>query len=299
MVTADLKITRTHAFFMIMGGFHYFKGSPDKEGAPCKAVHPLRYRDVIAMLKDDTISLPPEEELRDRNKSHWLVKIIVLLQALWFVAQCIARGIKNSHTTQLELVTFAYTFINLGVFIAWRDKPRNVDHPIRVFQKPVKQKPACSVEWMRKVWFIIVGLQDDLVELHKRTKVPMFYSGKPHVEEVAPAGLIALFVSMVLGAIHCIAWSFDFGSDTELFLWRISSIVITAIPVLFILAFIVAGLALPEEPLTTFFQKTIFNLSLAPFPLVALLYVAARLTTLVLAFMNLASFPHGVSRSVY
>jgi hypothetical protein len=31
-LAADLKLTRTHAFFMIMGGFHYFEGS-DKTGA--------------------------------------------------------------------------------------------------------------------------------------------------------------------------------------------------------------------------------------------------------------------------
>ena len=101
---------------MIMGGFHYFEGS-DKAGAPCTVVHPLRYQDVISMLENETISLPPEEEIQDKSKSDWLAKTIVLLQTLWFVTQCIARGIENLPTTELEIVTLAYTAINIGMFI--------------------------------------------------------------------------------------------------------------------------------------------------------------------------------------
>ena len=115
-----------------MGGFHYFEGS-DKAGAACTAVHPLRYQDVISMLKNETISLPPEEEIQDKSKSDWLAKMIVLLQTLWFVTQCIARGIEKLPTTKLEIITLAYTAIYFGMFIAWWDKPRNVDRPIRVF----------------------------------------------------------------------------------------------------------------------------------------------------------------------
>jgi hypothetical protein len=283
---------------MIMGGFHYFEGSPDKEGALFKAVHPLRYQDVISMLKDETISLPPEEEIRDRSKSHWLVKAIVLVQALWFVSQCIARGFEKLPTTELEIVTFGYMVINVGVFIAWWDKPRNVDRPIRVFQKPTEQYSADPVDCYGEVILAIMGSQDTCVELHKRTKVPMFYAGNPDGEE-GIAGIIALIVSVVFGAIHCIAWSFDFGSHTEQLLWRISSIAITTVPVLLFLAFVVVFLMIPDSPQINLFRTTMLCLGFAAIALLALSYVAARLTTLVLAFMNLASLPPGVLQAVH
>ena len=92
--------------------------------------------------ENERISLPLKEEIQDRSKSDWLAKTIALLQTLWFVTQCIARGVENLPTTELEIVTLAYTAINIGMFIAWWDKPRNIDRPIRVFHKPVEEDEA-------------------------------------------------------------------------------------------------------------------------------------------------------------
>jgi hypothetical protein len=237
MLIVDLELTRTHAFFMIMGGFHYFEGS-DNSGAPCNAVHPLRYQDVISMLKNKTISLPPEEEIQDKSKSDWLAKMIILLQTLWFVTQCIARGIEKLPTTELEIVTLAYTAIYFGMFIAWWDKPRNVDRPIRVFHKPAEKDEAETMIWLGAMLNSIIGDQDSLVNLHERTKVPMFYSGKPKDKEIGAADGITVATGVVFGAIHCIAWFFDFPSHTELFLWRLSSAAITAVPTLLTLSLV-------------------------------------------------------------
>jgi hypothetical protein len=286
-----------HAFFMIMGGFHYFEGS-DKAGAHYNAIHPLRYQDVIFMLKNGTISLPTGEEIKDRSKSDCLAKTIALLQTLWFVAQCIARGIEKLPMTEMEIVTLAYTAMNVGMFIAWWDKPLNVDRPIRVFHKPVTGGRAKSPHWVWKVLFVILGAQDDWVNLHKRTKVPIFYSGKPAGNELLTADVITLAAGVVFGAIHCIAWSFD-PSHTELLLWRLSSIAITAVPALLVLSLILWYLLLTEcspvfRPLHALLGTIIRSV-----PLSGLLYVAARLTTIVLAFINLSSLPPGAFQAVH
>src|SRR5271170_7096299 len=156
---------------MIMGGFHYFEGS-DKAGASYNAVHPLTYKNAISMLESGTISLPTEKEIKDRSKSDWLAKTIALLQTLWFVTQCIARSIEHLPTTELEIVTLAYTVINVGMLIAWWDKPRNVDSPIRVFQRPIEKDKARRINWFDYALHVLAGGQDDLVGLHKRTRVP-------------------------------------------------------------------------------------------------------------------------------
>ncbi|KIM86379.1 hypothetical protein PILCRDRAFT_816316 [Piloderma croceum F 1598] len=68
--------------------------------------------------------------------------------------------------------------------------------------------------------------------------VPMFYAGRLICDDMERAMLLLLHASAIatlFGAIHCIAWSFEFESLTEKWLWRISSLTITCIPpVLFI-----------------------------------------------------------------
>ena len=112
-----------------MGGFHYFQGS-GTAGDQYSAVHPLTYKDIVSMLKNKRLLLPTEQELQNQSKSDGLAKTLVLLQTLWFVAQCIARRVENLPTTELEIVTLAYTAMYVGIFIAWWDKPRNVNCPI-------------------------------------------------------------------------------------------------------------------------------------------------------------------------
>jgi hypothetical protein len=285
---------------MIMGGFHHFQGS-DKAGDQYNAVHPLTYKNVVSILRNKTLSLPTEKELQNQSKSDGLAKTLVFLQALWFVAQCIARRVEKLPTTELEIVTLAYTTIYVGIFIAWWDKPRNVECPIRVFHAPVEADNAEQVEgWLEDVLNVIVGRQDVTVNLHSSKKVPIFYSGKAG-EEVIIADMIILAAGVVFGAIHCVAWSFPFLSHAEAFLWRLSSVAITAIPVLLVVTLflgILAGYLLEffaSEPWGDRAGKFIFSFT----PLYGLLYVAARLTTVVLALINLSSLPPGAFRAVH
>jgi hypothetical protein len=188
-----------------MGGFHYCDGS-DKAGESYQPVNPLTYTNVVTMLRQKTIMVSTEQELQNQSKSDWLAKSIVLLQTLWFVTQCIARRVENMQTTELEIVTLAYTTVNVGLFIAWWNKPRNVDCPIRVFQRPEESDPSNAKEdwWMVTLQFIAGG-QDGYVDLHKERKVPMFYAGKLASRRSFIADIITLLVGMIFGAIHCIA----------------------------------------------------------------------------------------------
>jgi hypothetical protein len=181
-----------------------------------------------------------------------------------------------------------------------------VDRPIRVFHKPVEKDTADPTGWFEVMIAPIIGGQDKTVNLHERTKVPTFYSGNPKDKEVVTADGITVAAGVVFGAIHCIAWFFDFPSHTELFLWHLSSVAITAVPALLTFS-LVLGLLFSEHgeegsvlfwvlflPLVLLFITSIFLM-----PLLGLLYVAARLTTIVLAFMNLASLPPGAFQAVH
>lgn len=73
----------------------------------------------------------------------------------------------------------------------------------------------------------MVGVEDSDV-MEKR--VATFYAGKLTAKEMRLAYFIASGIAALFGAIHCIAWSFDFPSQTEQFLWHVSSIAITCLP---------------------------------------------------------------------
>ncbi|KIM28289.1 hypothetical protein M408DRAFT_23990 [Serendipita vermifera MAFF 305830] len=127
--------TRTHGFFIIMGGFHLFKLPTDAPStpSPLKAsessdfviptglhsrrdeipVCPLKLEDFpVDILKAIT---PGETELKDRGKSDALTKLIVLVQTMWFVIQCIVRGTQHLPLTELEVVSLAYAMITARV----------------------------------------------------------------------------------------------------------------------------------------------------------------------------------------
>ena len=74
-----------------------------------------------------------KKEIKDKGKSNWLTKSLVLLQMLWFVMQCIAQAIKHISVTHLEIVTLAYAAMNFMIYIFWWNKPLNVNWPVQVF----------------------------------------------------------------------------------------------------------------------------------------------------------------------
>ena len=126
----------THGFFMIMGGFHLFQRSA-KETSNDRSIlqddqplHPLQETDLRNCDGYESFILPTEEEIRDRGKSNWLAKSLVLLQTSWFVMQCIVRAIEHLPITHLEIVTLAYAAMNFVIYIFWWNKPLNVNRPI-------------------------------------------------------------------------------------------------------------------------------------------------------------------------
>ena len=129
----DQRWSMTHGFFIIMGGFHLFKhSSEEKSGAQSisqeddNPLHPLLASDL---MHDDVylFAMPIEVETKDKGKSNWLAKSLVLLQMSGFVMQCIACAIEHLPVTHLKIVTLAYVAMNFVIYAFWWNKPLNVD----------------------------------------------------------------------------------------------------------------------------------------------------------------------------
>ncbi|KAI0059861.1 hypothetical protein BV25DRAFT_1034250 [Artomyces pyxidatus] len=273
------RCTTQHGFFVVMGGFHYYRS-----GEP---IHPLSSSDVVVLVRSGELVLPTDEEMRNWSQSDVLSKSLAVVQTLWFVTQAIARRIEGLPITQLEIMTLAYTTLTVAMYVVWWDKPQNVGGPVRVTVKNLPWSPSVDKwRWYQRIFYVIAGWQDALVNLHMVRRVPTFYGGGFYNVDGIYADVVALFAAMVFLAVHCAAWFYPFPSDVEKIIWRASSAAIVALPgamlapILFLLA---KGI-----PIKFPFMFVLF----AP------LYIVARLLLLALSFTTLRSLPLDAYRAV-
>ena len=301
----------TNGFFIVMGGFHLFERSSKETSNNDRAIsqeadkplHPLRASDLIQCNGYSEFFMPTEAEIKDKGKSDWLAKSLVLLQTSWFVMQCIARAIEHLPITHLEIVTIAYAAMNFVIYVLWWNKPLNVNRPIRVFRKlepsatqlqqRVDREPVPKeLTWeeigngLLTIVNFIVGFQDGDVDLSREDRVPRFWADTTDGDHVT-ANLLMLGIGVCFGAIHCIAWIFSFPTHMELLIWRISSVAIAAVPIFIFLVILLAA--------------TLDNVHLASALILpaGILYILARAVTLVLAFTSLRDLPPGAYETVH
>ena len=92
-------------------------------------------RNIPRFGKTPQISFPTitAAEILDKGRGDFLSKAIAILQTIWFIVQCIARGAEGLALTELELITLALASLNGLMYYFWWDKPLGVLKPIRVY----------------------------------------------------------------------------------------------------------------------------------------------------------------------
>ncbi|KAJ6565585.1 hypothetical protein DFH09DRAFT_1278624 [Mycena vulgaris] len=233
----EFDLTFTHGFFFSMGGFVSQKGNPvitfkqleDPLLGPeyLSAIHKIRVADITARSKGDTLS-----------------KGVALMQGLWFITQCIARVHQHLPVTELEVATLAFAVVNVFLWLIWWKKPLDVEQPILI--GPAEDSPELGLSTPHGDWFdrfagAVLG------DYSKPGYNPMVYISVPSfwsvewestADNAAIAILIEGVVATIFGAIHVAAWTIDFPSTGEMWMWRACSLLVTVIPILLPAAFI-------------------------------------------------------------
>lgn len=272
-----------------MGGFYHYKNG--------KPQHPLSRKDVVDLVKNGDLVLPIDEEIRNWSQSDVLSKTLAVVQTLWFIIQAIARRTEGLPITQLEIMTLAYAVITVAMYVAWWDKPQNVGGPVRVAVKEMPEPERVPERaWHMRIFDIVAGWQDDLVNLRRDRRVPTFYGGSAlgKGDNSFRADFIALCAAMVFGAVHCAAWHYVFPSHAEKLIWRVSSLAIVALPAAMLVPVLVL-LLWDFVDTSDFVDQLLFPFM---FALCAPLYIAARLLLLALSFSTLRSLPPDAYRAV-
>jgi len=120
-----------HGHFLVMGGFVLVR-----EGIE-RVLDLGSFIRLISTSEPPTIPFPSisSAEIMDKARGDFLSKAIAILQTLWFIVQCIARGHQGLALTELELVTLALASLNGVMYYFWWDKPLGVQEPIKIYLK--------------------------------------------------------------------------------------------------------------------------------------------------------------------
>jgi len=149
----------------------------------------------------------------------------------------------------------------------------------------------------------VMGTGDDDTEQGSE-RVGTFHSGKLQRGEYACAVFVAGLSAVIFGAVHCIAWSFEFPTPTEHLLWRISSLATTCVPALLLamhwLGFYFEDLLETHMAEDSSLVKWLSGVVLVVVYIsLSILYVLGRVALLVMAFMSLRSLPPDAYRTVH
>jgi len=339
-----LKWTRTHGFFLQMGGFVLHE-----HGKPKRI---LGWETLMKYYKDGRIDFSDitEAKIKDQSKADGLAKGLALLQTCWFLVQCIARFSDRSLVlTEIELITAALAVLSLVMYFLWWNKPFNAQVPIVItlsnFQSdtPVTLSDQHSPEDVTKISLLDHPNENSKSQTHfmlvingilwifKHTwrrlyhviddgayhcvtdpiddpenpvlQAPTFYSVKVDSDIQSFQMLWAsLSIATVFGAIHCVGWSnrIAFSSQGASILWKISSAIITATPLIGITAFGFGYLYKTAKVGSS--SKLIYNILAQPFFYLMYIsipfYTIARNILIIVAFFELRDVSPGALATI-
>jgi hypothetical protein len=169
---------------------------------------------IIAKFPDIT-----ENEISDKNKDDMLIKVLALLQVVWLCIQIVIRAVEEKQSSQLEVTALAMAICAFVTYLLLIWQPKDVYTPTSI----VAQSSPDQAEF------------DKLVLL---SFVPPFPNGRknPATSNFSsyPSSSLdyrgVMFGLVIFGAIHLVAWNFQFPSAVEQLLWRISSLAVVCLP---------------------------------------------------------------------
>ncbi|KAI9868524.1 MAG: hypothetical protein M1813_005968 [Trichoglossum hirsutum] len=210
-----------HSFYAQMGGFHLKCPGGGAEAQQRKTGY-VDANTIELLIRQGHLGvydLVRREDIEDKGKADIFIKMLAIVQTLWFVLQCIARFIQHLSVTTLEVSALAYVPCTVIVVFFWWHKPMNVNEPTRLkLQSVPSPGPSRFIEIFQSAW----GQGLDVVP----------YPRFPLVEKSTGVISSALYAMnrwdslpgvffIVFGGIHCIAWNFFFESPQQRLTWRI------------------------------------------------------------------------------
>ena len=99
-------------------------------------------------FRDIGLSFLTREKIDNRQKVDRLAKTLIIIQALWFCFQFIARIKQSLPVSLLELNTFAHSLCALFIYVLWWHKPGDIDEPFVIYTEQSEVlRDLCAAQW--------------------------------------------------------------------------------------------------------------------------------------------------------
>jgi hypothetical protein len=205
-------------------------------------------------------SLPevPPQQLEALSKSDALVTILAILQMAWLMIQLLVRYKQNIESSQLEIVTLAFSACGILTYAILWDRPRGVTTRYRIqASRGAKVDevlllatfgPGYLWTWPRlqsteDIEFNLMPIPNDASHAVDVRNLAKNYEGNKFTRAFVDWGrhyhpaVVSVVIGSILGGtlfggLHCLAWNFIFPTHIEVTLWRICSVATTLLPIL-------------------------------------------------------------------
>jgi len=129
--------TLHQAFFVAAGGLAVETKSFHKE--PYLTVTPTG---AMELARLGLLTPVPEDVINDKTKADLITKLVVCVQAGWFIVQCIARVAQDLPLSLLETHVLTHVFVALLMYLFWFAKPYDVASPVVITEPKVVEAAA-------------------------------------------------------------------------------------------------------------------------------------------------------------
>lgn len=271
----DSKWTLTHCFLANMGGLYYCD-----RGQPQFPLTALQLAKVSGFKHPDIT----EEDIKDKSKQDWFAKGVAALQFLQLALSLLVRTNQGLAFSQLETVTLGFAVCGAVIYLVYLYKPQNVttrtplpprNEPVQggtTQQEMLQTEPTCPLRFEKtydSFWDVLMNERSSKNKTFAKTDEECPEQSLEQTPEripndnipisenhVAHPGVFFLaFASGLFGAMHAIAWNFEFPSTVERILWQTATVVAAGSPVVGLIAIPFAQLTVPAGDPQLFMQN--------------------------------------------
>jgi hypothetical protein len=219
-----------HGFYVEMGGFRVTlegrnlelqvgKGNDDILELDDGVRFTIRLNHLILLMKADLLPLPNIRihDLEERSKNDQFARVVTSLQVLYFVVRSFGRLGSNLPISTLEVSTLAFICCAAFIEYFWWNKPLDLRTATVTTLSPDKYVQFISI--LPRLRFNTP--EQDLAE---KIDLKLFFERILDRDEMKRNVVHAVWIGCIFNGIHVCAWNFSFASESERFLWQITSV---------------------------------------------------------------------------
>lgn len=213
--------TLTHCFFANMGGFYYEHG---------ESRFPLTASQIAKQPNGFDSPEMQEEDIQDRSKRDWFAKGIAALQFSQLILSLIVRRAHGLEFSQLETITLGFVVCGALIYLIYLYKPQNVETSFEVKSGGTDGAPIQFERTYDSFWDSLTNKRTDTANINEVDRIPNDNIPIVRNSSVHPGILLLAVASGLFGALHAIAWNFDFPTAIERIFWHTATVIAAVSP---------------------------------------------------------------------